>query len=320
MNYKSILFTLILAIGLAKTQAQTVSDFESFAVTDTFLNGSINPLGYNFIDGNVAFENYYDTSFGGYWSGGFAISGVKDSTTAGSGNLYGCFPAEGQGGSANYAMSNNYSKAILQGNASGKKVDGVHITNGTFAVRSMENGDNFAKKFGGPSGNDPDWFKLEIFGQTGGQFTDTVEFYLADYRFSDNSLDYIVRDWQWVDLKTLGDVDTVLFYLSSSDTNSWGIKTPAFFAIDNFTTLDGLSLKEGSEQIVSVYPNPVSKTLFINGLKENTNLEIIDVCGKNVWSGSSFENGLDVSNWEKGMYFFKANSINFTSTGRFIVQ
>lgn len=320
MNYKSILVTLILALGLMKSQAQTVSSFESYAVTDTFINGSSNPLGYTFVDGNVAFENYYDTSFGGYWSGGFAISGVKDSTTNGFGNLYGCFPAEGQGGSNNYAMSNNYSKAILQGNASGRMLDGVHIANSTFAVRSMQNGDNFAKKFGGPTGNDPDWFKLEIFGQTGGIFTTSVEFYLADYRFSDNTQDYIVKDWQWVDLKPLGDVDTLLFFLSSSDTNQYGIKTPAFFAIDNLTTLDGLSLSEGAGANLSVFPNPVNNLLFFKGLVENSMVNIFDVGGKIVWKGKTPENGLDVSEWKKGLYFFKTDNGTHPISGRFIVE
>jgi hypothetical protein len=37
---------------------------------------------------------------------------------------------------------------------------GVYVTNTTYAYNSMRDGDMFAKKFGGPTGNDPDWYKL----------------------------------------------------------------------------------------------------------------------------------------------------------------
>lgn len=321
MKNRNTLFVLIMIMVFGKISAQTTSDFESFAVTDTFMNGLSNPLGHTFLDGNVAFENYYDTSFGGYWSGGFAISGVKDSTTPGFTNLYGCFPAEGQGGSSNYAMGNNFSMAILNGNAAGKMLDGLYITNSTFAALSMQNGDNFAKKFGGTDGNDPDWFKLQVFGQKGGVFNDTVEFYLADFRFNDNSQDYIVKDWQWLDLKPLGNVDTLVFYLTSSDNNQLGMKTPAFFAIDNLKTLDsGLDLEQNEINRVSVYPNPVEDRLFFKGLEENNNVEIVDLSGKIVWIGTIDENGLNVSQFRKGLYFYKTKSQEASSIGRFIIK
>lgn len=321
MKNRTTLLSIALCIGFGSLNAQTTSDFESFSVVDTFMNGASNPLGHTFLDGNVAFENYYDTSFGGYWSGGFAISGVKDSTSQGFSNLYGCFPAEGAAGSSNYAMGNNFSMAILNGNASGKMVDGLHITNSTFAVLSMTMGDNFAKKFGGLDGNDPDWFKIEIFGQSGGVFTDTVEFYLADYRFSDNSKDYIIKNWKWLDLRPLGNVDTLIFYLSSSDNNQLGMNTPAFFAIDNLKTLDsGLDLNPDKIDAVSVYPNPAEDWIFFNGLDENSRLEIIDISGKSVWIGAIDASGLDLSRFEKGLYFYKLSSARNLKDGRFIIK
>jgi hypothetical protein len=38
-------------------------------------------------------------------------------------------------------------------------VTGAYFTNTTYAALSMLSGDSFAKKFGGASGDDPDWFK-----------------------------------------------------------------------------------------------------------------------------------------------------------------
>lgn len=62
-----------------------------------------------------------------------------------------------------------------------------------------------------------------------GVYSGIVEFYLADYRFTD---DYIIDEWTWVDLSGLGDVVGLEFYLSSSDNNAGGMKTPGYFAMD----------------------------------------------------------------------------------------
>ncbi|MCW5623505.1 MAG: DUF4465 domain-containing protein [Burkholderiales bacterium] len=100
----------------------------------------------------------------------------------------------------------------------------------------MLNGDFFAKAFGGASGDDPDWFALTITGHdAAGDATGTVDFHLADYRFADNSLDYVVTDWTLVDLSALGTVSSLTFSLSSSDVGDFGMNTPAYFALDNLS-------------------------------------------------------------------------------------
>jgi hypothetical protein len=65
-----------------------------------------------------------------------------------------------------------------------------------------------------------------------------VDFFLADFRSPDSTIDYIIHDWTWIDLRPLGDVDSILFNLSSSDTAFGYMNTPAYFALDNFTTAD----------------------------------------------------------------------------------
>ena len=117
-------------------------------------------------------------------------------------------------------------------------VSGFYVTNCTYAYLSMRDGDMFAKKFGGTTGNDPDYFKLLIWGEKqDGSKTDTIEFYLADFRSNDNSRDYIVKNWRWVDLNKLGKVKKLRFNLASSDVGSWGMNTPAYFCIDNLTII-----------------------------------------------------------------------------------
>ena len=96
----------------------------------------------------------------------------------------------------------------------------------------MRDGDQFAKKFGGNSGNEEDFFKLEIQGFRGTVATGSVDFFLADYRFADNTQDYLVDQWARVNLSSLGAVDSLKFALSSSDLGQFGMNTPAYFAMD----------------------------------------------------------------------------------------
>jgi hypothetical protein len=96
----------------------------------------------------------------------------------------------------------------------------------------MKDGDQFSKKFGGASGNDPDFFKLQILGFRGSTQTAAIDFFLADYRFENNNQDYVVDQWTRVDLANLGVIDSLKFSLSSSDNGQFGMNTPAYFAMD----------------------------------------------------------------------------------------
>ena len=221
------------------TQAQTVATFENLTLApESYWNGS--DLGGGFADGNGYFVNSYDTAYFS-WSG-FGYSNVTDDTTVGWSNQYGNISGSGYSGSANYVVANGYGdmKIQLTGNAAGGTyVKGTYINNSTYSYYSMRDGDQFAKKFGGVSGDDADWFKLTVTGWLNGQAkNDTVNFMLADFTFTDNSQDYILNEWTWLDLQVLGNVDSLQFSLSSSDAGQWGMNTPAYFVLDNFTTAD----------------------------------------------------------------------------------
>jgi hypothetical protein len=113
-------------------------------------------------------------------------------------------------------------------------VSGLYVTNNNYTYYSMLNGDLYSKKFGGTNGNDPDFLLLTITGKdSDGNVTGAVEFYLADFRFEENSRDYIASTWWFVDLTSLGAVKSLEFSLRSSDNGVFGMNTPAYFAIDN---------------------------------------------------------------------------------------
>ena len=195
-----------------------------------------NTLGWS-SDG-VHFSNtfaYDDVNKWSFWSG-FAYSRETSGTVGGFMNQYAARPGSGSQGSTQYAIVYNG----LQGDAivtfgAAVQLNTVDISNTAYTYYSMLNGDRFAKKFGGDSGNDADFFKLSIVGVRGGVTTGAVDFYLADYRSADNSQDYIIKDWTTVGLSGLGTVDALQFALSSSDNGNFGMNTPAYFAMDQLS-------------------------------------------------------------------------------------
>ncbi|UTW66561.1 DUF4465 domain-containing protein [bacterium SCSIO 12643] len=277
-----------------------------------------------FVDGDAEFKNVWNTQWGGYWSDGFAYSNMTDSTTAGAGNLYSARPATGVKGSSNYVVSQNFTGVKLTGDAEDKELRGVFVTNTTFAALSMANGDAIAKKFGGATGDDPDWFRLTIRGYNDGvMVADSVDFYLADFRFTDNSQDYIVTTWEWVNLTSLGTIDSVSFQLNSSDVGSAGMYTPAFFAMDDFNGIV-LSTEDpfGSDDFVSVYPNPAKNVLNIASSSEVSEVQIFDLSGGLVKSVTNRANQqqIDVTDLRSGVYVVRYNVSGKLHTQRVIIQ
>ncbi len=280
---KKFFSTCFAAVMASAMFSQTVSTFENLSVpSDSFISPKDIPAGF-FESGNVRFPCAWDTTYG-YWSKGFAPSSKTDKTTAGSGNLYSASTGGGYN-SPTYAIGKGGAGLKLIGNAAGKPVNGFYVTNTTYANLSMQNGDQFAKKFGGTSGNDPDFFLLTVKGFNNGvPKPDSVNFYLADFRFNDNAQDYILDTWAWIDLKSIGDVDSLVFRLTSSDEGQFGMNTPSFFAFDNLTTSNGVSsIFTLAEMNVKTYPNPVAIGNALNiELPQNENVEVMltDISGR----------------------------------------
>lgn len=228
---KQLLGFAALALSVLSMQAQTVSDFENPRIpAQGFLNGKRVLTSGHVVSNGLKFNNAYS----GYWSQGFAISNMRNDSSEGYLNQYSAITAHGVQ-SNNYAIAQSGAKITVPAN---RNVNGVYVTNTTYAYLSMKNGDQFAKKFGGANGNDPDFFELKVMGYENGVIADSVSFMLADFTFSDNTNDYIVNQWTWVDLTPLKNADSLRFGLNSSDVGTWGMNTPAYFAMDNFTVSD----------------------------------------------------------------------------------
>jgi len=315
--------TIVIAFSMQLViNAQTVSDFESLTLApESFWNGSDTPNGTSFTCGNAVFPNYFDEAWQ-YWAEGWAYSNMTDTVTEGFMNMYSAFTGSGYNNSANYAIGTQGSQIKLTGSALGKTVAGFYVTNGTFAALSMKNGDIVSKPFGGTTGDDPDWFKLTVRAYYQGSLkNDSVEFYLADYRFTDNAENYIIKSWTWVDLMPLGNVDSLVFDLSSSDNDLvFGMNTPAFFCIDNFTTLDSPAAinDKNFTKGIALYPNPASDFLHITipDSSEDYYIKIFNSTGQMVLSQkqSTNKNSINIASWPRGIYHLRTQQgLNITS-------
>jgi hypothetical protein len=200
---------------------------------------------------------------------------MTDGTTPGFGNQYSCITGMGAENSTSYTVSFVLGKSAVpmpMNNDPFTFPGSVDINNSTYAYWSMLEGDNYAKKFGGIDGNDPDYFLLTIKGYVNGAVTqDSINFYLADYRFPDNSMDYIVNQWTTVNLMPLGHVDSLFFTLSSSDVGVFGMNTPAYFCLDNLTLGIAENTNDQLKNVdVKIFPNPTTDELSIDWQEQLT--------------------------------------------------
>ncbi len=308
MQIKTLLFFLFFTSNFVI--AQTTADLEDLGLQDdSYLNGADGSGGYN--SGNVFLPNYYEDIWGS-WTG-WSVSTMTDATTPGFTNQYSSIVGKGVNQSNTYAICNAFSpqRMELTGDAKGKSMSGFYITNSTYAYFSMKDGDDFAKKFGGETGDDPDYFLLTINKYLDGQISsEVVEFYLADYRFEDNTQDYIVDEWTYVDLTSLGDADSLLFTLVSTDNGFAGMNTPAYFCVDDVTTANVFSSISNISTIsLNVFPNPSSEQIHLEWPEtDNAALNIYNTNGKLVQKTTVFpgSNIINIKNLPIGHYFIQS--------------
>ena len=212
-------FVAFLAIGLNGASNAQVVNFEDLSLpADTFWNGA--DLTNGFTSAVYAeFPNTF-TDYGGgyiYWDG-YGYSNRINDTLQDFSNQYSSFAGEQIMTSAVFGISYNPMDFMTYETLPNTihftvatEPLMVSVSNSTYTALTIKNGDMFCKKFGGVSGDDPDWFRLDIVGLNNSVVTDTIHFYLADYRFTDNLQDYIIKEWTDIDLSSLGEVTDIQF-------------------------------------------------------------------------------------------------------------
>lgn len=261
-NVLSILITLF---SVSISYAQVILDFEDIEIpVDSFLNDS-GAVG-SFSSQGISFPNTFTPEFQS-WNG-WSVSTKTDTLTAGFTNQYSAIAGSGFEESDTYMVSFEFGENKIYMEDGPIQLSGLYINNGTYAYISMRDGDGFTKQFGGESGDDPDFFLLQILGYRNDTITaDTVDFYLADYRFNDNNQDYILKEWTYADVSSLGEVDSIGFILSSSDNGQFGMNTPAYFCVDQIIIQEETTTSLHDQQLeyeIDIFPNPVTDRIQIS--------------------------------------------------------
>lgn len=217
------------------------STFEDLQVDENGLFRPYKHSGWNNWDsGSQTFVTFVDDTYGAPYYSDVTVSSLKDTTftndySAGYDMKSACGTAA-EGNQYAVWFNNWYSEGISVSLRKPEVLSGMYVTNNTYLVNSILNGDSYAKKF-----TTGDWFKLTVNGfiyadndgdgRWESEKVGSVDFYLADFR---NPMDYkYASDWMWLDLTSLGEVTNLGFELTSSDNGDFGMNTPAYFCFDN---------------------------------------------------------------------------------------
>lgn len=317
------IYTLVAALAVAgNINAQVLIDFESFNLAGPEMADTGQSVSGEFVFNGVSFENYYNS---GGWFNGFTVSNFTDVTTPGYLNQFSSFTGSGAANSAKYSVY--YLPGAIQTNDPFVKINSFMLTNTTYAALSMRDGDGYGKQFGSiydadgmiDGTNGEDFFRLWIIGESfDGSMVDSIEFFLGDYRFADSTQDYIVSDWVNIDLSVFNfDVAKLNFDFESSDNNTFGVKTPTYFALDNVEIETTGGTEETEAAMYSLSPNPVNDVLEIDG--GIGALRILDATGKLILETTHNQHTeLNFESLQSGVYFVTLLDKNGQRTQRLV--
>ena len=219
------------------------------------------PAGLYNTDGSV------NSSIVSTWERGNASNGIEDI------NEFAAVPGNGStpyllGYWSGFSLAGNDCNKISFTDGHVHTVRGAYVTNIACAYISMKYGDGFGKKFGGTNGTDNDFLRLIAIGKNGATETGRDTVYLADFRSQYVCDDYLVKDWTWMDLSSLGEVTHVQFIMESSDNSPYGYgpNTPTYFAMRDLTVEATTSngLQPVDDKSIELYPNPATDYTIVS--------------------------------------------------------
>ena len=246
----------------AKTGVRVLGEAVTATIDDNFLpeesHWAYDATEEDFVDDGFYSGSYYFHNGAmpeyDYWYG-YAMSNETSTSYATLADQFRSAVGQGHNGSANFVLAYPEGQYVdVTNSESGDVLRGVYVSNAAYTLSSILNGDGIASAFTTGS-----WFKVIAEGFNGSASTGSVEFYLADYRAT-NELDHYALDtWQWMDLRPLGNVTRVRFRLDGSDKGSYGLNTPSYFAMDDFNC-------ERDMTVLTSHVTPGSSTVQLSDL------------------------------------------------------
>lgn len=296
----------------------------------------------------MTFMHYADTTWSSmaYWDG-FIISGTEkydcsincSTSCTNFHNQFAAMPKEGAGDERDdyYAVAyDGYNEFFFQERhcnvtlSQDDSICGLYLTLNAYTYKSIKCGDSFGSAF-----SHGDYFYVTIKGYLNGTLTDTVAYYLADYR---SSTAYVVDEWKWVNLQDLGTVDSLAFELTTSDAGQYGPNTPMYFCLDEIkvgtcqscaatdnthdtfsTPSYSASRADAQDLKIEVSPNPVNSVLTVQ-TETGSNISIFSKEGSVAKKLKATASSIDVpvSDLEPGMYIIHCENGGRTASTTFI--
>ena len=162
----------------------------------------------------------------------------------------------------------------------------------------MTEGDSYTKAF-----TTGDYLKVTFTGYNADNDANAVDYYLADYTSADESEHYMLKQWTWVDLSSLGNVVKLTVTLSASQSG-----VPAYVCLDQLGAGKPSSIDEAAklDDEVSVYPVPASDVLYVSGIDDETQVSIYSISGQLVGTYQVADNApINVSALASGVYMIQ---------------
>lgn len=183
----------------------------------------------------------------------------------------------------------------------GKEYDamGCYVSLNSYTYYILEKGDNFCRAFN----RENDRLVLSAHGVHADESESMVDFELAS--FKDGKLNR-VSDWKYFDLSKLGQVEHIYFTMSSTDSGSWGMNTPAYFCLDKLSVRP---VTNGVQSVNSDTSDTITynRTTGVITLSGACNAIVYDMSGNIILShkGSEF----NVSHLQHGVYIVRAGGV-----------
>ena len=277
---KKLLLLSALCLSVWTMSAQNIATFEEFSLAPESVwagdeNGEewYDGMGYQqrFKSGGYSFKNICMPDWNSWM--GFAYTNKTSTTYASISDQFNSCVGSGNNGSANYCVA--FPDGTMWGEDFTIKIDGepqvvpgFYITNSAWVVRSILEGDDMTPGAFGVG----DYFKIIIHAlDAEGKEIASRDFFLADYRSADETLHYYVKDWEFVDLSTLGKVAEFVFTFDGTKKNSFGLTTPTYFCMDDFGATGTERTHETANAITikSSIVNAQPSVFNLNGIRVN---------------------------------------------------
>ena len=166
-----------------------------------------------------------------YWNGGAAVSNYHSTIAEGTSNTQLSIPADLAAHSGSnflmiYGSIDGYNAPVLDfKDGKAHTMKGLWITNGTYFLNVMANGNDFCAK---ATSSTQISVVFEGFKADGTTSTGTVKYTVQN---GTNSL----KSWQYVDLSSLGEISSLKVNYEASDDmkGDYGYNAPAYIAVDD---------------------------------------------------------------------------------------